>query len=141
MIAAGLAVIVVSGGVVSTVKLTVCWLVLPASSTPRTITLCGPSVSGPMLNGDEQVTKAPPSTLQVTVTGLSSVTMNVTSGVLSVIVDPPVGPVTETLGALVSIVNVTGMAGAPSFPAASVAIAVATRGPDARALETMLQLP
>ena len=121
VVAVGPAVIVVSGGVVSTVndRLAGVGSVLPAASVARTSKVCAPSASTAVVNGVLHEPQAPPSTRHSNVEPVS-VAVNENVGVLSVVV--PVGPaVIVVSGGVVSTVN-DRLAGVGSvLPAASVA--------------------
>ena len=113
------------GATVSTVKLTTPVPTLPPASVARTVTLCGPSSSEPVVKSvGPQATNAPPSTEHSIVTALSSVTVNSIVGVESLRKSPLPGAVMFTLGTVPSIVSVTAADSTLSLPASSVAVAV-----------------
>ncbi len=101
----GPAVIVVSGGVVSTLNARLAGVgsVLPAVSVARTSNVCAPSASAAVVNGVVQAANAPASTRHWNVDP-ASVAVKENVGVLSLVV--PVGPaVIVVSGAVVSTVN------------------------------------
>ena len=69
------------GLVVSTLKFLVSEPLFPARSMLVTVTVCGPSASGDVVNGELQTPPAPPSTAQLVVPALRSETLKVMAGV------------------------------------------------------------
>jgi hypothetical protein len=96
-----------AGWPVSTVNVTAALAEFPTASALATVTVCCPSDKVPVVNGDEQAFALPPSTLQVVEPGLTSVAVNWIDGVESERNAAASGCEIETLGLVVSTVNVT----------------------------------
>jgi hypothetical protein len=71
------------GLVVSTLKFLVTVELLPAASIARTLTACGPSVNVPVVKGELQPAKAPPSVEHAIEPGFVSTTLKTIGGVLT----------------------------------------------------------
>ena len=130
-----------TGVIESTVKFDVAEPTRPARSVCVTVTEWAPWVSVPVMKPLEQVTAAPPSTEQVVVPGLVSVTVKFTAGVVEAAQPELAGALIVTTGLVRSTMTVLLDEETLVLLAASVAVAVIVCEPAVRADVATLQAP